>query len=109
MTGGYGGADILHGCTIAVEKGEIAVIVGPNGAGKSTAMKAVFGMLKLRQGRAAGGRGYHRADPAGARGQGHGLRAADHNIFTSMTVEENLEMGAFLRRDDIRDHDGAGL
>ena len=50
MTGGYGGADILHDCTIAVEKGEIAVIVGPNGAGKSTAMKAVFGMLKLRQG-----------------------------------------------------------
>ena len=50
MTGGYGGADILHDCTIGVEKGEIAVIVGPNGAGKSTAMKAVFGMLKLRSG-----------------------------------------------------------
>jgi branched-chain amino acid transport system ATP-binding protein len=50
MTGGYGGADILHSCTIAVEKGEIAVIVGPNGAGKSTAMKAVFGMLPLREG-----------------------------------------------------------
>ena len=51
MTGGYGkGPDILHGCTIAVEKGEIAVIVGPNGAGKSTAMKAVFGMLDVRQG-----------------------------------------------------------
>ncbi|MEL7415923.1 MAG: ATP-binding cassette domain-containing protein, partial [Pseudomonadota bacterium] len=50
MTGGYGGADILKGCTIAVEEGEIAVIVGPNGAGKSTAMKAVFGMLPLREG-----------------------------------------------------------
>ena len=51
MTGGYGrGADILHGCTIAVDRGEIAVIVGPNGAGKSTAMKAVFGMLSLREG-----------------------------------------------------------
>ncbi|MBT6511904.1 MAG: ATP-binding cassette domain-containing protein, partial [Rhodospirillaceae bacterium] len=50
MTGGYGGADILHGCTIAVEPGEIAVIVGPNGAGKSTAMKAIFGMLDLRMG-----------------------------------------------------------
>ena len=51
MTGGYGtGADILHDCTIAVSKGEIAVIVGPNGAGKSTAMKAVFGMLNLRDG-----------------------------------------------------------
>jgi ABC-type Mn2+/Zn2+ transport system ATPase subunit len=51
MTGGYGGgADILHDCTVAVDKGEIAVIVGPNGAGKSTAMKAVFGMLDLRAG-----------------------------------------------------------
>ena len=51
MTGGYGGADVLQGCTIGVEAGEIAVIVGPNGAGKSTAMKAVFGMLELRKGR----------------------------------------------------------
>ena len=51
MTGGYGrGADILHDCTVAVEKGEIAVIVGPNGAGKSTAMKAVFGMLNIHTG-----------------------------------------------------------
>ena len=50
MTGGYGGADILHGCTITVEPGEIAVIVGPNGAGKSTAMKALLGMLPLRHG-----------------------------------------------------------
>ena len=51
MTGGYGtGADILHECTLSVDKGEIAVIVGPNGAGKSTAMKAVFGMLNLRSG-----------------------------------------------------------
>ena len=50
MTGGYGAADILHDCSIGVEKGEIAVIVGPNGAGKSTAMKAVFGMLPLRKG-----------------------------------------------------------
>jgi len=51
MTGGYGrGADILHDCTVAVEPGEIAVIVGPNGAGKSTAMKAIFGMLNLRKG-----------------------------------------------------------
>ena len=50
MTGGYGPVDILHNCTIAVEKGQIAVIVGPNGAGKSTAMKAVFGMLNLRGG-----------------------------------------------------------
>jgi len=50
MYGGYGGADILHGCNIAASKGEIAVIVGPNGAGKSTAMKAIFGMLNLHTG-----------------------------------------------------------
>jgi len=51
MTGGYGGADIISDCTIGVERGEIAVIVGPNGAGKSTAMKALLGMLDLREGR----------------------------------------------------------
>ena len=50
MTGGYGATDILHDCTISVDRGQIAVIVGPNGAGKSTAMKAVFGMLRLRKG-----------------------------------------------------------
>ena len=50
MTGGYGGADILTDCTISVNKGEIVVIVGPNGAGKSTAMKAMLGMIKLREG-----------------------------------------------------------
>ena len=50
MTGGYGGADILHSCTVGVEPGQITVIVGPNGAGKSTAMKAIFGMLDLREG-----------------------------------------------------------
>ena len=77
------GADILQDCTIGVDRGEIAVIVGPNGAGKSTAMKAVFGMLNLRRGGAAGRRGYHRAVAAGPGGQGHGLRAADQNIFTS--------------------------
>ena len=78
MTGGYGGADILHACTIAVDKGEIAVIVGPNGAGKSTAMKAVFGMLTLREGQVTPRRpGHHRAVAAGARPRRHGLRAAD--------------------------------
>ena len=79
MTGGYGnGADILHDCTIAVDKGEIAVIVGPNGAGKSTAMKAVFGMLNAaRRLGPPRRRGHHRPQPAGPRGRGHGLRAAD--------------------------------
>lgn len=85
MTGGYGGADILHSCTPR-RWGEIAVIVGPNGAGKSTTMKAVFGMLKLREGHVRLWRGYHRADPAGARRQGHGLCAANPQHFPSLTV-----------------------
>ncbi len=104
MTGGYGGADILHGCTIAVEKGEIAVIVGPNGAGKSTAMKAVFGMLKLRQGHVKlAGEDITSLSPQDRVAKGMGFVPQTHNIFTSMTVEENLEMGAFIRTDDFSD------
>jgi branched-chain amino acid transport system ATP-binding protein len=104
MTGGYGGADILHGCTLAVEKGEIAVIVGPNGAGKSTAMKAVFGMLRLREGRVRlAGEDITGLSPQARVIKGMGFVPQTHNIFTSMTVEENLEMGAFIRTDDFRD------
>jgi len=103
MTGGYGSVDILHGCTIAVEKGQIAVIVGPNGAGKSTAMKAVFGMLGLRGGRVLlAGEDITRLSPQDRVAKGMAFVPQTHNIFTTMTVEENLEMGAFLRRDDIR-------
>jgi branched-chain amino acid transport system ATP-binding protein len=104
MTGGYGAADILHGCTIAVEKGEIAVIVGPNGAGKSTAMKAVFGMLKLRSGQVRlQGEDITALSPQDRVAKGMGFVPQTSNIFTSMTVQENLEMGAFLRRDDTSD------
>lgn len=104
MTGGYGGADILHACTIAVEKGEIAVIVGPNGAGKSTAMKAVFGMLKLREGQVRlGGQDISSLSPQARVARGMGFVPQTNNIFPSMSVEENLEMGAFIRNDDFRD------
>ena len=103
MTGGYGAADILHDCTIAVEKGEIAVIVGPNGDGKSTAMKAVFGMLNLRGGAVRlDGEDITALRPQDRVAKGMAFVPQTHNIFTSMTVEENLEMGAFLRRDDVR-------
>lgn len=103
MTGGYGGADILHSCTIAVDPGQIAVIVGPNGAGKSTAMKAVFGMLKLRSGHVRlNGEEITALTPQARVAKGMAFVPQTHNVFTSMTVEENLEMGAFLRRDDIR-------
>ena len=104
MTGGYGrGADILHGCTLSVDKGEIAVIVGPNGAGKSTAMKAVFGMLNLRSGAVRiGGEDITNLSPQDRVAKGMAFVPQTSNIFPSMTVEENLEMGAFLRRDDIK-------
>ncbi len=102
MTGGYGAADILHDCTLAVEKGQIAVIVGPNGAGKSTAMKAVFGMLSLRGGRVLlEGEDITTLSPQARVAKGMAFVPQTHNIFTSMSVEENLELGAFLRRDDI--------
>ncbi|MDZ4396016.1 ABC transporter ATP-binding protein [Cypionkella sp.] len=104
MTGGYGPVDILHNCTIAVEKGQIAVIVGPNGAGKSTAMKAVFGMLNLRGGRVMlDGEDITKLSPQARVHKGMGFVPQTSNIFTSMTVEENLEMGAFIRTDDIKD------
>ncbi|WP_174843498.1 ABC transporter ATP-binding protein [Thalassococcus sp. S3] len=105
MTGGYGrGPDILHECTIAVNPGEIAVIVGPNGAGKSTAMKAVFGMLDVRQGSVRlDGEDITDLTPQARVVKGMGFVPQTSNIFTSMTVEENLEMGAFIRRDDFSD------
>ena len=103
MTGGYGPVDILHACTIAVERGQIAVIVGPNGAGKSTAMKAMFGMLDLRGGQVRlNGEDITKLSPQDRVAKGMAFVPQTHNIFTSMTVEENLEMGAFLRRDDIK-------
>ena len=103
MTGGYGsGADILHSCTIGVEAGEVAVIVGPNGAGKSTAMKAVFGMLQLRQGKVVmNGEDITGLSPQARVRRGMAFVPQTNNVFTSMSVEENLEMGAFIRDDDI--------
>ncbi|MEL6582328.1 MAG: ABC transporter ATP-binding protein [Pseudomonadota bacterium] len=102
MTGGYGAVDILHDCTIAVEEGEIAVIVGPNGAGKSTAMKAVFGMLPLREGAVQlAGEDISALSPQERVAKGMAFVPQTQNVFTSMTVEENLEMGAYLRRDGI--------
>ena len=102
MTGGYGGADILHECSIGVDRGQIAVVVGPNGAGKSTAMKAVFGMLGLRAGRVMlDGEDITSLKPQERVLKGMGFVPQNQNVFTSMTVEENLEMGAFIRRDDI--------
>ncbi len=104
MTGGYGSADILHGCTLTVDRGEVAVIVGPNGAGKSTAMKAVFGMLSLRAGGVRlDGRDITQLSPSERVKAGMGFVPQTNNVFVSMSVEENLEMGAFTRDDDFSD------
>ena len=103
MTGGYGGADILHECTITAEEGEIAVIVGPNGAGKSTAMKAVFGMLNIHTGSVKlDGEDITALSPQARVAKGMAFVPQTNNVFPTMSVEENLEMGAFLREDDIK-------
>lgn len=104
MVGGYGGADILKGCTVEVERGEIAVVVGPNGAGKSTAMKAMLGMLDLREGSVVlDGKDITGLSPQDRVAEGIAFVPQNDNVFAGMTVEENLEMGAFLRDDDIAD------
>ena len=102
MTGGYGGADILKGCTVDVEQGEIAVIVGPNGAGKSTAMKAMLGMIELKEGSVRfRGKDITQMSPQDRIAEGIAFVPQTNNVFVNMTVLENLEMGAFLRDDDI--------
>ncbi len=102
LRGGYGGAEILHGCSIGVDRGEIAVIVGPNGAGKSTAMNAMLGMLQLSEGRVElDGRDITNLSTQDRVKGGMAFVPQTQNVFASMTVQENLEMGAYLRRDDI--------
>jgi len=102
LSGGYGGPDILKSCNIEVNKGEVVVIVGPNGAGKSTAMKAFLGMLKMTGGSISlGDKDIMSLTPQERIHAGIGFVPQTHNVFTGMTVEENLEMGAFIRDDDI--------
>lgn len=105
LTGGYGsGPSILNGCNISVDKGEIAVIVGPNGAGKSTAMKAFLGLLNLKEGKVSlAGKDITHLAPEARISEGIAFVPQTENVFVSMTVEENLEMGAFLREDDFTD------
>ena len=102
MKGGYGGMDILRGCSIKVSKGQIAVIVGPNGAGKSTAVKALSGILSLRKGKVIlNDEDITFLSPQERVSKGMAMVPQTNNVFTSLTVQENLEMGAFVRRDDI--------
>ena len=103
MTGGYGkGPNIINSCSLNVERGEIVSILGPNGAGKSTAMKAMLGLLNLKSGSVViNGKDISKLSPQDRVKEGISFVPQTNNVFTGMTVEENLEMGGFLRDDDI--------
>ena len=104
MTGGYGnGPDIISSCSVSVNKGEIVSILGPNGAGKSTAMKAMLGLLNLKSGSVKiDGKDISKLSPQDRVKQGISFVPQTKNVFAGMTVEENLEMGAFLVEDEIK-------
>ena len=103
MTAGYGnGPDIISSCSINVNRGEIVAILGPNGAGKSTAMKAMLGLLKLKSGSILiDGKDISKLSPQDRVKQGVSFVPQTRNVFTDLTVRENLEIGAFLRNDDV--------
>ena len=104
LIGGYGTGDILKGCTISAAQGEISVVVGPNGAGKSTAMKAILGMLKVLKGKVTlAGQDITIMSPQQRVQLGMAFVPQTNNVFSSMTVEENLELGAYVRPDDYSD------
>ena len=103
MTGGYGsGPDIISSCSVNVNRGEIVAILGPNGAGKSTAMKAMLGLLNLKSGTVIiDGKDISKLSPQDRVKQGISFVPQTRNVFTGLSVRENLEMGAFLRNEDL--------
>jgi len=102
MTGGYGGPDIITSCTVDVNRGEIVAILGPNGAGKSTAMKAMLGLINLKSGTVTiDGKDISNLSPQDRVRQGISFVPQTRNVFTGLSVKENLEMGAFLRKGDL--------
>ena len=100
MTGGYGGPDIITSCTVNVNRGEIVAILGPNGAGKSTAMKAMLGLLNLKSGKVIiDGKDISNLTPQDRVKEGIAFVPQTRNVFTGLSVQENLEMGAYLRQE----------
>ena len=100
MTGGYGGPDIITSCTVNVDRGEIVAILGPNGAGKSTAMKAMLGLLNLKSGKVViDGKDISKLTPQDRVKEGISFVPQTRNVFTGLSVQENLEMGAYLREE----------
>lgn len=103
VSGGYGGVDILHSVDMVLNKGELVVIVGPNGAGKSTLMKALFGLVRVSKGQVRlAGEDITNISPDRLVHKGMSYVPQERNVFPTMTVQENLEMGAYSRRDDGR-------
>ena len=104
MTGGYGnGPDIISSCSVNVNQGEIVSILGPNGAGKSTAMKAMLGLLNLKSGKVIiNGKDISHLNPQDRVKQGIAFVPQTRNVFAGLSVEENLEMGAFLRDESLQ-------
>ena len=105
MTGGYGkGPDIINSCTVNVERGEIVSILGPNGAGKSTAMRAMLGLLNLKSGSVIiNGKDISKLSPQDRVKEGISFVPQTKNVFAGLTVEENLEMGAFLINTEFKE------
>ena len=105
MTAGYGdGPDIISSCTINVNRGEIVAILGPNGAGKSTAMRALLGLLNLKSGNVKlNGHEISKLNPQDRVKKGISFVPQTRNVFGELSVEENLEIGAHLRKDDTKE------
>ena len=104
MTGGYGGPDIITSCSLQVNRGEIVAILGPNGAGKSTAMKAMLGLLNLKSGKVSiDGKDITKLSPQDRVKEGISFVPQTRNVFPGLSVEENLEMGAFLRNESLKE------
>jgi len=103
MTASYGsGPNIISSCTINVKRGEIVAILGPNGAGKSTAMKTMLGLLNLKSGNVKiNGDDISNLSPQERVKKGISFVPQSRNVFAELTVKENLEIGAFLRKDNV--------
>ena len=103
MTAGYGdGPDIISSCSLNADKGEIVAILGPNGAGKSTAMKSLLGLLNLKSGNVKiDGEDISNFSPQDRVRKGISFVPQTKNVFSELTVKENLEIGAFLRDENI--------
>lgn len=101
--GGYGAMNILNGVNMALQANEVGVIVGPNGAGKSTMLKAIFGLLNVNRGEILlSGQPIHNLLPNQLVERGMGFVPQEKNVFPSLSVKENLEMGAYLKPHNVK-------